>query len=388
MIVNAGNNVPDTDQITSADPIRVMVVDDSAVVRGLTTRILEEDEAIKVVASVGNGEMAIKNLPRQEVDVIVLDIEMPVMDGLTALPILLETEPTVQIVMSSTLTSRNAEISIRALEGGAADYIPKPTSSADISKGGGFRRELHDKVYSLGLARRRALGSKRTVSAEPVAKATKPVAPTRLLASSDQIKLRQAGTDKPDVLVVGSSTGGPQALLEFFKNLDNNLNVPILVTQHMPPSFTSIMADHITKQTGWACSEGKTGDVLQAGRVYLAPGDYHMLVEVKDGKKVIVLDQGAPENFCRPAVDVMLRSIAKSFGSKVLVMILTGMGADGLKGGQSIIESGGTMIAQDEDTSIVWGMPGAVATNGLCCAVLPLKELAPYVERFVTRGAA
>jgi len=368
-----------------------MVVDDSAVVRGLTTRILEEDEAIKVVASVGNGEIAIKNLPRQEVDVIVLDIEMPVMDGLTALPKLLETEPTVQIVMSSTLTARNAEISIRALEAGAADYIPKPTSSADISKGGGFRRELHDKVYSLGLARRRSLGDKRVVDVDTAtqpAQPPKPVAPTRALASSDQIKLREAGTLKPDVLVVGSSTGGPQALLEFFKNLNNNLSVPILVTQHMPPSFTSIMADHISKQTGWSCSEGKDGDVLQAGQVYLAPGDYHMLVVEKDGKRVIKLDQGPPENFCRPAVDVMLRSVAKSFGGNVLVMILTGMGADGLKGGQSIIESGGTMIAQDEETSVVWGMPGAVATNGLCCAVLPLDELPSYVENFITRGAA
>ncbi|MHA1598368.1 MAG: protein-glutamate methylesterase/protein-glutamine glutaminase [Alphaproteobacteria bacterium] len=365
-----------------------MVVDDSAVVRGLTTRILQEDESIKVVASVGNGEMAVRNLPRQDVDVIVLDIEMPVMDGLTALPKLLEVDPTVRVLMSSTLTSRNAEISMKALEAGASDYIPKPTSSVDISQGGDFRRELHDKVFSLGSARRRSLGAKRaavtpkpTVGAAPI----KAAPPKRMSTSSEQIKLRSAGTLNPDVLVVGSSTGGPQALLAFFKGLNANLNLPVMITQHMPPSFTAILAEHITKQTGWACAEGKTGDILQPGRAYLAPGDFHMLVDNNDGKRVIRLDQGPAESFCRPAVDPMLRSVVKSFGGNVIVVILTGMGADGRKGGEVIVEAGGTIIAQDEATSVVWGMPGAVATAGLCCAVLPLNELSSYVENFVTR---
>lgn len=375
----------DTDQISSDNPIKVMVVDDSAVVRGLTTRILQDDECISVVASVGNGEMAVRNLPRQEVDVIVLDIEMPVMDGLTALPKLLEVEPTVQIIMSSTLTSRNAEISIRALQAGAAEYIPKPTSSVDISQGGDFRRELHDKVFALGLTRRKNLGPSH--AKKPDKRAVKTPSPRSALASSDQIKLRDSGTKKPTVLVVGSSTGGPQALLEFFKGLDSSLNMPVLITQHMPPSFTAILADHITKQTSWTCGEGKDGEPIQKGRVYLAPGDFHMLVENKNGTPIIKLDQGPPENFCRPAVDPMLRSIAKCFGGNVMVVILTGMGADGKKGGDLIIEAGGTMIAQDEATSVVWGMPGAVATGGLCSAVLPLKDLTPYVENFISKGA-
>lgn len=361
-----------------------MVVDDSAVIRGLTTRILEEDKSIQVVASVGNGQLAVNNLSRYDVDVIVLDIEMPVMDGLTALPKLLEVDPSVKIVISSTLTSRNAEISIRALEAGATDYIPKPTSTSDISAGGDFRRELHDKVKNLGIARRQHGGAAKGPQREkgPARKAV-PVAP----APSAPIALRKPGLIKPKILSIGSSTGGPQALFEFLKHMKPTINVPVVLTQHMPPTFTSILADHISRMTSWTCSEAKDGDELRAGHIYLAPGDFHMLVENKGGKYVIATNQGPQENFCRPAVDPMLRSVVQVFEGSVLTVILTGMGADGLKGGEVVVKAGGTVVAQDEKSSVVWGMPGAVATAGLCSAVLPLKELGEYVMNIFSKGA-
>jgi two-component system, chemotaxis family, protein-glutamate methylesterase/glutaminase len=362
-----------------------MVVDDSAVIRGLTTRILEDDKSIQVVASVGNGQLAVTNLSRYDVDVIVLDIEMPVMDGLTALPKLMEIDPTVKIVMSSTLTSRNAEISIRALEAGAADYIPKPTSTSDISGGGGFRRELHDKVKNLGIARRQQTGGggggpERLKGSAKRATAPKPAAP------SAPISLRKPGLIKPKVLAIGSSTGGPQALFEFLKHLPPSINVPVVLTQHMPPTFTAILADHITRMTEWTCSEAKEGDVLRAGHIFLAPGDFHMLIQNKDGKHMITVNQGPQENFCRPAVDPMLRSLVEVFTGNVFTVILTGMGADGLKGAQAVVAAGGTIVAQDEKSSVVWGMPGAVATAGICSAVLPLKELAENVSKTFGAG--
>lgn len=380
------------------DTVRVMVVDDSAVIRGLTTRILESDEKIKVVASVGNGQMAVNNLPRHDIDVVVLDIEMPVMDGLTALPKLLELDSSVRVLMSSTLTSRNAEISMRALEAGASDYIPKPTSTSDISTGGDFRRELLDKVKNLGLARRRTKPAEskpvakapETTERQPVKVDLKPrTAPTKsAMYHQVDLKFRKPSTQVPKILAIGSSTGGPQALFEFLKHLSPNINVPVVLTQHMPATFTSILAEHISRQTPWTCTEGKDGEALQAGNIYLAPGDYHMLIVDNGGRAVIKLDQGPQENFCRPAVDPMLRSLVKIYGARILTVILTGMGADGLKGSELVVQSGGTIVAQDEDSSVVWGMPGAVATAGLCSAVLPLKELAQNVMKFYNRGVA
>lgn len=359
-----------------------MVVDDSAVIRGLTTHILEEDDSIKVVSSVGNGELAVKNLPRYDVDVIVLDIEMPVMDGLTALPKLLEIDPFVKIVISSTMSLRNAEISMRALEAGAADYIPKPTSTSDITAGGGFRTELHDKVKHLGVSRRRKQGVHRVPHSEP-----KPtVAVPGKHAPSAPIALRKPGNNKPKLLAIGSSTGGPQALFEFLKTLNTSINVPVLITQHMPPTFTAILADHISRMTGWTCTEAKNGDVLRAGHIYLAPGDFHMTVENRGGSTAVAINQDPPENFCRPAVDPMLRSVVQVYGGHVMTVILTGMGADGLKGSKGVVESGGTVVAQDEQSSVVWGMPGAVATAGICSAVMPLKELAEYVTSSFGKG--
>lgn len=364
--------------------IRVMIVDDSAVVRGLTKRLLESDSEIEVVASVGNGEHAVRAVGQHDIDVVVLDIEMPTMDGITALPLLLEANPKIRIIMSSTLTTRNAEISLKALRLGAADYIPKPSSASELSSGEEFRKSLLEKVHVLGASAHRAQGkpSKGPAVVGGTA-ARKPVA-----TPSAEISLRAAGRLEPDILAIGSSTGGPQALFEVFKDFPARWNLPIVITQHMPATFTKILADHLSTVSKRPCIEAKGGELITNGHIYVAPGDYHMLLERKGTQVVTQLNQGPQENFCRPAVDPMMRSVVKVYGARTLALILTGMGKDGLKGCEAVVAAGGTVIAQDEDSSVVWGMPGAVATHGVCSAVLPLDKITSHITNFRTRTAA
>ncbi len=371
-------------------PFRVMVVDDSAVIRGLVTRILEAENDILVVASVGDGSRALKALENDpSIEVVLLDIEMPVMDGLTTLPRLLEIDPNIKVVMSSTLTLQNADVSMRAMSMGAADYIPKPTSMTGVSGSQDFRRDVIEKVRVLGSARREKSGMP-DVSAAPQKKAAlvkpKPGDKPEVrpgLYRNKPIVLRETSPLTPLVVAIGSSTGGPQALFELFEQLGNSVKLPIFITQHMPPTFTTILAERINRLTGGNCKEAVDGEPVLENRVYVAPGDYHMRIKSENGDRVVQLDQSPPENFCRPAVDPMYRSMATAYGGRVLGVILTGMGSDGFKGGEKLIESGGTIIAQDDDTSVVWGMPGAVATGGLCSAVLPIKEIAPAIKRLV-----
>ena len=368
---------------SAGGPYRVMVVDDSAVIRGLLTRALEKDSFIKVVASVGNGEAAIKALDRHDIEVIILDIEMPVMDGLTALPKLLAAKPGVQVIMASTLTRKNAEVSLRALQAGAADYLPKPSSTSELTGADAFQRELLEKVKALAKAARpnRPEVTARGADADAQASAAS-------LQPKRTITLRKASSVLPRIIAIGSSTGGPQALLEVLRDMAAGIKLPILIAQHMPATFTTLLAEHIERATGVPCAEGKDGEVISAGRIYLAPGNYHMVVERDGAGSVIRLNQDPPENFCRPAVDPMLRSMARIYGAGLLTIILTGMGSDGQKGATEVVQAGGTVIAQDEATSVVWGMPGAVATSGLCSAVLPVKEIGPSVRKLVMRSAA
>jgi len=291
-----------------------MVVDDSAVIRGLTSKILASDPNISVVASVGNGQMAIDSLARNDIDVIVMDIEMPVMDGLTALPKLLKVKTDVRIIMSSTLTVRNAETSMRALELGASDYIPKPTATRDISGGEEFRRDLLEKVRTLGASR-----PKRGARALAPAAASPAAAPRAgvQIYPPGPIKLRAPGLLRPSALAIGSSTGGPPALFAVLKEIRPSIDMPVLITQHIPPTFTTILAQHIERNCNWPCREGQDGEPVVSGRIFLAPGGYHMLVESKDGKPTIRLTQDPPENFCRPAVDPILRSMVKFYNGRV-----------------------------------------------------------------------
>jgi two-component system, chemotaxis family, protein-glutamate methylesterase/glutaminase len=362
----------------SADqPYRVMVVDDSTVIRGFIVRMLEADPRFTVVASVGDGAQAIRALTQHGAEVVVLDIEMPVMDGLTALPKLIEADPAVQVVMASTLTRKNAEISLRALTAGAADYIPKPTSAREVNADVHFKRELVEKLASLGQARRRMAPERAPRNRDARERQPRPVVPP---AAPVPIVLRSAPKRVPTAIAIGSSTGGPQALVKLLSNLPK-LSQPILITQHMPATFTGIMAEHIQRVAKMPCSEGKEGEVIQGSRIYLAPGDYHMRVVARGADKVIALDQGPRESFCRPAVDPMLRSMVDAYGDGVFIVMLTGMGSDGLKGSETVIKAGGALIAQDEASSVVWGMPGAVARAGLCSAILPLDQIAAYVTK-------
>jgi two-component system chemotaxis response regulator CheB len=352
--------------------VRVLVCDDSAVIRGLITRMLETDPDIAVVGRAGNGRDAIEAVKRNRPDVCVLDIEMPVMDGLEALPELLKVDPGLRVVMASTLTTRGADVAMRALKLGAADYVPKPTTTGAIAGEASFRDEIIAKVKGLGRQRRRAA----TPGMQAAAPRPAIVRPAPSLA-------RGSATLPPAVLAVGSSTGGPQALFTLFAGLGRNFPLPILVTQHMPPAFTPILAEHLTKVGGPPCAEAKDGDVPVAGRAYLAPGDTHLIVSAEGGAPRLHLSKSPPENFCRPAVDPMLRSASAAYGGRVLVVILTGMGHDGLKGSQAVVAAGGRVIAQDEATSIVWGMPGAVAQAGIASAILPLGEIAASVTSSV-----
>ncbi|HTY66542.1 MAG TPA: chemotaxis response regulator protein-glutamate methylesterase [Alphaproteobacteria bacterium] len=366
-------------------PIRVMVVDDSAVIRGLLTRTLEADPDITIVASVGNGQMAISAIARQDTDVVILDIEMPVMDGLTALPKILAAAPDVKVIVASTLTQKNAQISLKAMSAGAADYLAKPSSS-ELNAATAFKRELIDKVKALGDARRR----RRATTAKP---ATAEELPFRPVVSSrptapTTIALRAASAVRPSVIAIGSSTGGPQALLAVLGGLPASVQQPIIITQHMPPTFTTILAQHLSRASGRQAAEGVDGEAIVPGRIYLAPGDFHMKVEARGAARVIRLAKDPPENFCRPAVDPMLRSLSEVYGSGVLCVILTGMGADGTKGGEAVIAAGGTVIAQDEATSVVWGMPGAAAAAGICSAILPISHIAPHIVRLAGGGRA
>lgn len=379
---------PGVGRTGGSDPFRVMVVDDSAVIRGLLTRAIEGDPDIRVVASVGDGQMAISSLQRNSIDVVVLDIEMPVMDGLTAIPKLLAVAPQVRIIMASTLTLRGADISMRCLQAGAADYIPKPTSTREIGGADDFKRELVSKVKVLGAAARRAgsagRGEIRPISV-PVVGGT-PLFRTRD-AGPPTIRPAPVGFMKPDIIAVGSSTGGPQALFEVLGHL-KGLSQPILVTQHMPATFTTILAEHITRQCGIDAREAKDGEQIVTNRCYIAPGDFHMIAAQRGGTNVVTLVKDPPENFCRPAVDPMMRALVKVFGGKrILACILTGMGQDGLKGCTEVVNGGGLLLAQDEASSVVWGMPGAVAQAGLCSAVLPLKEIGPTIRKYASRAA-
>ena len=379
-----GNKMSLTPAEKNDNPIRVMVVDDSAVVRGLITRMLEAEADISVVSSVGNGKMAVDSLARNEVEVVVLDIEMPVMDGLTALPKMLETDKTVRVIMASTLTARNADISLKALQAGAVDYIPKPSSSRELSGGQDFGAELIAKVRTHGEARRKVKGAPTGAISKPRGITPRPVTKT---TPPKEVSVRKpARKERPDIIAIGSSTGGPQALFTVLKGMHGKVKQPVVITQHMPATFTKILAEHINRMTGWTCQEATDGTVIEPGQVYLAPGDFHMVVETAGMQKVLRLNQDPPENFCRPAVDPMLRSVSKAYGRKVLTVILTGMGADGLKGGTVIVDNGGDLIAQDEATSVVWGMPGAVAHAGICSAVLPLEEIAAYVNKSAAGG--
>ncbi len=358
--------------------IRVMIVDDSVVFRGLVARWVGEEPDLSVVAAHRNGYEAVENLMRVNPDIVVLDIEMPVLDGLATLPLLLAKKPELVVLIASVLTRRNAEVGMKALTLGAADYIRKPESNREASTSASFRTDIIGKIRHLG---RRWTHKK--VLARPVPKPSEATEST-----PPQITLRPFSQYQPRALLIGSSTGGPQALQTLMKGLAPVLpQIPVLITQHMPPTFTTILAEHIARASGRPAHEAGHGERIVAGTIYVAPGGKHMRIERKGDYNEIALDDSAPVHFCKPAVDPLFTSAASVYGHHALAMILTGMGIDGAAGAGDIVEAGGSVIAQDEATSVVWGMPGTAAEAGSCAAVLPIDEIAGQVRKLLSGGS-
>jgi two-component system, chemotaxis family, protein-glutamate methylesterase/glutaminase len=366
---------------TIARRIRVMVVDDAVVVRGLFARWISAEPDLEIVASLRNAREALDQVGSADPDVVLLDIEMPDLDGLTALPLFLAKKRDLVVIMASTLTRRNAEISLRAIALGATDYIPKPSTNGETAGSLSFRRELIEKVRQLGLRAKRlrftsTLGARGTRADRGLPE------PASKRATAGSFRLRPMSAVPPRVLLIGASTGGPQALNALLSKLDGVLErAPVLITQHMPPMFTAILAEHLARLSKRDAHEAVDGEEVNAGTIYIAPGGKHMRVARRDGIAVIVIDDSEPVNFCKPSVDPLFSSAAQVWGSWALGLMLTGMGADGSRGAQALAAAGGTILAQDEASSIVWGMPGQVANLGLCSAVLPLDEIAPKLTR-------
>lgn len=378
--------------VSATNSIRVMVVDDSVVVRGLVSKWVDEEAGMESIGKCSNGAKAVEEVKALNPDVIVLDIEMPVMDGLEALPKILKLCPGVKVIMASTLTQRNAEISLKALSLGASDYVPKPVSNSGVTTSSAFKIDLINKIKALGstlLKQKAKIAPARpaVVTAKtPTAKPSAAVAP--ITGSDDGYSLREYSKKPPRILIVGSSTGGPPALISVLEELAPALKqIPVLVTQHMPATFTKIFAEHLGRAAGLPSAEGIDGEQVHSGKIYVAPGGRHMILERKGAFPIIRLTDGPEVNFCKPAVDPLFESVAKCYGATTLSIVLTGMGSDGAKGAKIVADAGGSVIAQDEATSVVWGMPGATAKIGACSEILPLKQIAPKLKQLITGQA-
>jgi two-component system, chemotaxis family, protein-glutamate methylesterase/glutaminase len=368
-----------------------MVVDDSVVIRGLISRWIAAEPDMEVAGSLRTGLEAVNQLDRIKPDVAVLDIEMPELDGISALPQLLAKKRDLIVIMASTLTRRNAEISFKALSLGASDYIPKPETTREPAAADIFHHDLIQKIRTFGAKLRRTRPAPpRLAVPQPTPAPDKPhevtarpqLPPAAPAAQPTQPKLRAFGLHAPRVLLIGSSTGGPQALMSVVGDLGAVIDrYPVLITQHMPPTFTTILAEHLGRASKRPAHEAIDGEVVKAGQIYLAPGGRHMRVVRHGADIAIALDDGPPVNFCKPAVDPMFTSATEVWQTGAFAVVLTGMGSDGMRGGKDIVAAGGSVIAQDEATSVVWGMPGAAANAGICSAILPLNQIAPKLIR-------
>lgn len=344
-------------------PARVLVVDDSVVVRKFLSDVVEKDPMLELAGTAATAAIGLQKIPQCNPDIVVMDVEMPEMDGIEAAAKAHALHPRLPILMCSSLTERGASTTLRALAAGAADYVAKPRS---LSGGGAieeFRKDLAAKL--------RALTGR--VTSAPVFKAP----PPKPLATYAAPLLH----GRPEAIVLGSSTGGPNALHLVFSGLPKDLPVPLLMVQHMPPIFTRMLAERLSATSSVRVFEAKHGQAAEPGCAYIAPGDFHMTV-ARDGKVLrLELNQAPPENSCRPAVDVLFRSAAQVFKQRVLGVVLTGMGQDGTRGARHIVEAGGAVVVQDAASCVVPSMPGSVQQAGLASQVVPLAELAPFLAR-------
>ncbi len=375
--------------------IRVLVVDDSAVIRRVVTDVLNEDPEIEVVGTAINGKVALEKVNELQPDLITLDVEMPEMDGLAMLSALKHGYRKVPVVMFSSLTEKSAAITIEALARGASDYVTKPAGQGNLASAmASVRAELIPKVKALCFRPNMRTGSSGHAPVSPgrparpaPARAAVPFAAAPVPAGAAGAPA--AGKPRPaagavDVVAIGVSTGGPNALGQVLPRL-KDLSVPVVIVQHMPPMFTKLLAEQLSNATGIKVVEGAAGMALAPGHIYIAPGDYHMVVKKEGASVKLALNQDAPENSCRPAVDVLFRSVAQVYGNHCLAVVLTGMGSDGEKGCAMLRDAGSQIIAQDQATSVVWGMPGAVARAGLADQILALGEIGSAITTKVAR---
>jgi two-component system, chemotaxis family, protein-glutamate methylesterase/glutaminase len=355
--------------------VRVLVVDDSVVVRRLVTRLLEEDPGIEVAGVAGDGRRALAVLPQVDPDVVVLDVEMPELDGLATLAAIRERHPRVRVIMFSSLTERGAATTLEALALGASDYVTKPPalspSDAVLDE---VREQLVTKVRVLGDRSERV----RAGAGAPAARrwpdgppSTVPVAPPRHRA------------ERVEVVAIGCSTGGPNALGALLGGLPADFPAPLLIVQHMPPLFTRMLAERLDAGCPLTVAEAVPGAAPRQGEAWLAPGGRHLLVERQAGVVRLATSQAPPENSCRPSVDVLFRSVAAAYGGAALGVVLTGMGRDGVAGSEVLRAGGGQVLVQDKASSVVWGMPGLVAEAGMADQVVPLDQLAGELCRRV-----
>lgn len=346
--------------------IRVLVVDDAVVVRRIVTDVLAADPDIEVVGTAANGRLALGKLELLKPDLVTLDIEMPEMDGLETLVQIRKTWRTLPVIMFSTLTERAASATLDALARGASDYVTKPSNVGSVGLAQErIREELIPKIKAL-------CGRKSQPAAAPKA-APAPIRLPEHFRAPLPIRL--------DALAIGVSTGGPNALAEVIPHLPEEFPLPVLVVQHMPPVFTRFLAERLASCSRLKVREGVPGAVVEPGTVWIAPGNYHMTLERVGDQIRLALNQDPAVNSCRPAVDPLFSSVARLYQNRSLAVVLTGMGSDGLAGAREIREAGGVVLAQDEATSVVWGMPGAVAGAGLAEQVLPLQDVAPELVR-------
>lgn len=363
--------------------VRILLCDDSVAVRSALARLLGSEADMRVVGTAGDGRQALARIAElasaDRPDIVLLDLEMPVMDGMTLLPHLMRLPaPRPAVIVSSALTQRGAAAAMAALRAGAVDYVPKPSAASGGLRDDAFRAELLAKLRGWARMSRGRAAPRPAMAAAVPRQVAAPAAP-----------ILRPGTAPPRVVAVGSSTGGPQALATLVRGLGAKgaVPVPMLVVQHMPAGFTAMLADHLARLGGPSCTEARDGEPLRPGHILVAPGDRHMLVETGAGDALRVkLSDGPAENFCRPAVDPLLRSLARACGARVLATILTGMGQDGLAGCRDVTAAGGTVLAQDEASSVVWGMPGAVARAGLARALLPPDALAARILEILRGG--
>jgi len=349
--------------------IRILVVDDAVVMRKLITESLRPDAELEVVGVAANGKIALQKIPQVNPDLLTLDLEMPEMDGLETLRELRKLYPKLPVIMFSTLTQKGGAATLEALSLGANDYVTKPANVGSVTEA--MQRLEAELIPKIKIHCRHLSREK------PVAALPETAGPVSFPATVDPPRL------PIEIVCLGTSTGGPNALAEVFANLPACFPVPLVIVQHMPPLFTAMLAERLTAHSAIPCHEGAEGQIIESGHAYIAPGGRHMEVQRVGTRLKLHLHDGPPENSCRPAVDVLFRSVAAAGGGAVLGVVMTGMGQDGLRGCEAIREHLGRVLAQDEATSVVWGMPGCVARAGYAGRILPLNRIAPEMTRLV-----